>query len=53
MAQDAAAPDPRTVPEMFSHRLATEPDAQFLLLADGRSWTFRELDAKPACSRAS
>src|SRR5580693_7788745 len=46
MAQDAAAPDPRTVPEMFSHRLGTEPDAQFLLLADGRSWTFRELEAK-------
>jgi acyl-CoA synthetase (AMP-forming)/AMP-acid ligase II len=30
---------------MFEHRLATEPDAPFLLLADGRSWTFRDLDA--------
>jgi long-chain acyl-CoA synthetase len=44
----AAVPDPRTVPEMFEHRLATEPDAPFLLLANGRSWTFRDLEANAA-----
>ncbi len=44
MDLDAAATDPRTVPEMFEHRLAVEPDAPFLLISDGRSWTFRDLD---------
>ena len=45
MDPEAPVPDPRTVPEMFEYRLATEPDTPFLLLADGSSWTFRDLDA--------
>ncbi len=44
MAQDAAAPDPRDVPRIARTGSRPMPDAQFLLLADGRSWTFRYLD---------
>jgi len=39
-----AAMDPGTVPDMFAHRLAVEPDTPFLLASDGRSWSFRDLD---------
>jgi long-chain acyl-CoA synthetase len=44
MNLDAAATDPRTIPEMFEHRLAVEPDAPFLMASDGQAWTFRDLD---------
>lgn len=45
MNLDAPSSDPRTVPEMFQHRLAVEPNAAFLMASDGRVWTFHDIDA--------
>ena len=47
---DASALDralePATVAEMFERRLATDPDAAFLLAVDGPSWSFADIDAR-------
>jgi acyl-CoA synthetase (AMP-forming)/AMP-acid ligase II len=36
---------PRTVSEMFALRLEHDPDREFLIVPDGRAWTFRDIDA--------
>ncbi len=37
--------DPGTISEMFQWRLHWDPDREFLLVPDGRAWTFRDLAA--------
>ena len=37
------APEPATIYEMYRHRLERDPDREFLIVPDGRSWTFRDV----------
>jgi acyl-CoA synthetase (AMP-forming)/AMP-acid ligase II len=46
MSESTEGPaDPRTISDMFRRRLQWDPDREFLLVPDGRAWTFRDLAA--------